>query len=52
MLGFRDAQATVRLLTALNVERFDRCLPLLADEPNAAGIARLFRAWSTCPQVR
>ena len=50
LVGFRDAQETVRLLRALAVDDLAAHVELLAGDPNQDGMRALFTTWITLPQ--
>jgi mannose-6-phosphate isomerase len=50
LVGFRDAQETVRLLRALAVDDLAAHVELLAGDPNEDGMRALFTTWITLPQ--
>jgi mannose-6-phosphate isomerase len=50
LVGFRDAQETVRLLRALAVDDLAAHVELLAGDPNGDGMRALFTTWITLPQ--
>jgi mannose-6-phosphate isomerase len=50
LAGFRDAEITVRLLRALDVDRLAHHSELLAAQPDQDGLRALFTMWITLPQ--
>jgi mannose-6-phosphate isomerase len=50
LVGFRDPEATVRLLRALEVPELAGHAELLAAQPDADGLRALFTTWITLPQ--
>ncbi len=50
LVGFRDADDTVRLLRELAVPQIAAHVELLAAEPGPAGLRALFTTWITLPQ--
>ncbi|HEX3787253.1 MAG TPA: mannose-6-phosphate isomerase, class I [Pseudonocardiaceae bacterium] len=49
LAGFRDPQATLRLLRGLPASGLDRYVDLLAAQPDAGGLRALFTTWITLP---
>jgi mannose-6-phosphate isomerase len=50
LVGFRDPEATVRLLRALDVPELAAHTELLAGQPDPDGLRALFTTWITLPQ--
>jgi mannose-6-phosphate isomerase len=50
LAGFRPAERTVELMTALAVTDLDPFVSLLAGQPDADGLRALFTTWITAPQ--
>jgi len=50
LAGFRDAERTVEMLTALEVPELAPYRELLAGQPDADGLRALFTTWITLPQ--
>ncbi|WP_282777815.1 MULTISPECIES: mannose-6-phosphate isomerase, class I [unclassified Nocardia] len=50
LAGFRDPNATVRLLQALAVPELSSYADLLAAQPDSAGLRTLFTTWIALPQ--
>lgn len=50
LVGFRDADASVRLLRALDVPALGAYTELLAAQPGPDGLRALFTTWITLPQ--
>lgn len=50
LAGFRDAERTVAMLTALDVPELTPYRKLLAGQPDADGLRALFTTWITLPQ--